>query len=136
MQKIEMTGASNECTIFLPRGVQFLVEQLSESELIVTAKKLAIGSFSYWVGCCVVFDHENEIYSFGEVAYIFQCKGDYFLCCKRMAVVEYVRHYHSYVVQESGEYVMLQYASLYDPQPLGMYIVNGQKHVMLKYHIH
>ena len=91
-QKIEMTGASNECTIFLPRGVQFLVEQLSESELI------AIGSFSYWVACCVVFDHDNEIYSFGEVAYIFQCKGDYFLCCKRMAVVEY-RHRPHEVMQ-------------------------------------
>ena len=133
---VESTGRSNEFILFLPKNVQFLIKPLiGDAEFIVTAKKMAIGSFSYWVGCCVVIDHDNGIYVFGEVKYIFECQGDHFLCCKKMAIKEYARHYHSYVICETGEYVVLPYATLYDPQPFAIYELHGKKHTMLKYHI-
>ena len=151
--QIDSTGRKNECIVFLHRQVQHLVQPLADG-LVITAKKLAIGSCSYWVGCGVVLQvghgvvlqvghgvvlqvgHEVDTYTFGEVAYILECRGEYLLCCKKMTVLEYSRHYHSYVVQETGEYVMVQYAALRDPHPLAIYVVNERKHAMLKYHIH
>ena len=89
------------------------------------------------LGCCVVLhsDSDNDFqYIFGEVEFSFAVGESIYLCCHILSVQEYNRHFHAYVLNDTGQYSVRSVTELSDCNPLGLYHVNGHKAVVLKYH--
>jgi hypothetical protein len=51
-------------------------------------------------------------------------------------VLEYAFHYHAYIIEESGEWRLVSPRELLDYHALGVYTVNGENAVVMKYHVH
>ena len=92
---------------------------------------------TYAVGTVVILGYEDDSYLFGEIEYIFSVDGTFFLCCKKMITMEYRQHYHAYILDDMGldRWSLVKPSQLLDRQSLGLYRVDGEKAVVLKYHV-
>ena len=135
-QFVESSVRTTEFVLFLPREVQLLVApHIGKSEVIVKVKKIAGHGITYMVGLCVVIGHHNGSLLFGEITDIFSLQGEYYLCCQQMTTVDYSRHYHAFMLVDSGVFVLEHVTDLINIHPIVFYKANNQKHVLLRHHI-
>lgn len=130
------TGQSSEIIQLLPREVQMLLRVLCPVKETVTAlTKVTIYGIAYSTGSCVVLGiNDDDDYKFGVIQHIFAINGEYQLCCQIMKST-YVRHFHAYRVEDSGDACFKTVSHLFDVTPLGVYRVNHQNYVILKHHV-
>jgi hypothetical protein len=90
---------------------------------------------TFAVGTVAILGFEDDDYRFGEIAFIFLLQSLYFLCCKKLDTLEYNVHFHAHILEDTDTWVLIQPSQLLDHQVLGLYSVNNEKAVVMKYHV-
>lgn len=135
----EYTGIKTNFTDLLPNTIQSILHPLIglEQEEIAEADQVILNGISYPVGCAVVLEHNDseEMYVFGKIRRIFLIRDTPHICSELMQYVEYDRHYRSFRTQPSGVFDIRTISELYDHMPLGVYSMQDDDMIVLKYHI-
>ncbi len=118
----------------LNRDIQQLIEpHLNGTQNVEMVRAVTISGTTYRQGSAVVLGELNGEYDFGRIDHIFIICGVPFLCCMKMCVCGFNEHYHSYMVEESVNFVLVQVKNLLDYHPLGVYQLHGRSFISLRY---
>ncbi len=118
----------------LHKEIQSLLEPYLNGEFQAEmATSVTITGTKYSQGSAVVLGEQYDSYEFGKIENIFIISGIPYLCCQKMEVCEFSAHYHSYSVQESNRFILVQAKDLLDYHPLGLYQVHGKMYITLRY---
>ncbi|ELT93442.1 hypothetical protein CAPTEDRAFT_213746 [Capitella teleta] len=104
-------------------------------ENVVKAEKIVQCGSTFAVGTVAILGFEDDDYRFGEIAFIFLLQSLYFLCCKKLDTLEYNVHFQAHILKDTDTWVLIQPSQLLDHQVLGLYSVNNEKAVVMKYHV-
>lgn len=99
------------------------------------AEKVVVDGQKYSSDSCVVDSCTNDSYSFCKIEGAFIVSGCVYLACTQLEVDAFSKHYHAYIVSFSTSHPLLKISSLLDYHPLGLYEVNNQLFIALKYWI-
>ncbi len=118
----------------LHRDIQSLLEPYLNGKLQVsTARSITVSGTKYRLGGAVVLGEKDGAYDFGKIEHIFIISGIPYMCCEKMNVTSFSEHYHSYMVEESSRFLMVQSEDLLDHHPLGLYQLHGKSFITLRY---
>ena len=102
---------------------------------VFEGKALVADGIRYGQGSMLLLSREGETYNFGKVISTFTIAGAGYVLCNKMRVVTFQRHFHSYVVEPVGLYVLVKPADLLDYHPLGLYNVGSSWYTPLRTYI-
>ena len=130
------SGVSMVFTRMLAREVQHVVKPIIDGkESLTVVQNVDINGISYYKGCALVLGQVNDYYQFGRLVHIFMIHGVSWFCCQILETLEYNRHFHCYIVEDSSHFVLKQVSQLADYYPLAIYKNQGDDCIILKHYI-
>ncbi len=128
------TGANSFPVQLLHRDIQQLVDpHLNGNFQVEMVRRVTVSGTTYSQGSAVVLGVMNGEYEFGRIDQIFIIRGMPYLCCMKMDVSHFSEHYHSYIVEESSQFLLVQVKDLLDHHPLALYQLHGKMYITLRY---
>ena len=92
-----------------------------DGEEIFTCKSLTVFGITYWKNSCVQTGVIGFSVQFSKIVDCAIINGKSYLICKKLRIVDFERHFHSFAVAETVDFELLRVSDLVDPNPLGLY---------------
>ncbi len=111
-------------------------ENRPDITVVTELKRVTFRGSQYSVGDAVVIGNDGEYYQFGKIDKIVSTGhvAPYFWIMK-MQTAGYRNHYRCYVVRETRQYQLLFSRDFQDHHPLGIYNLDGESCIVLRYQI-
>ena len=112
----------------IDRIILYEVNSFCQSEALVR------GGNRYGEDECIIIVYEDEP-SFGLINSIFPIQRKDYLLCAPLLVNQFNTHFNSSEIEKSGYFEMIDFDSIYDYHPLGVYYVASKMLVPLHHHL-
>ena len=109
---------------------------VGQDTTLASVERVKLNSACYAVGLAVLLGHDDLSYTFGQTEYIIQVHGAFYLACLRLDLLEFNEHYRAYLVKPSDIWCLVKPNELFDYHSLGMYTIDEEKAIVLKYYVH
>lgn len=134
--EIITTGGCVIPTTLLSKQTQMLLLPiLGNDKEVFQAVSVNVDGTKYISASCVILSSADDYYKFGKISCCFVLRGIVYLLCQILHVLEYSRHYHAYLVQETDSLTLVKPCELLDHHPLGIYPKDGENYVAVKYDV-
>ena len=133
---MEVIGGSVVPVRLLANNVQvLLMPHLAGAEEVYQANGVSLDGIRYVRGICVILRVTDDYYRFGLIGCVFVVGGIAHLLCVELDTLEYDRHSHAYIVEESDNFCLVNVPNLLDHHPVGRYIKRDIMYVVMKYDV-
>lgn len=130
------TGSEIVQIQLLPPKIGNLLQPLLGNKLqVVQAGSMTVEGTKYTVNGCVITSIAQDYYRFGKICNIYLVGGISYIVCQDLGTVQYCKHFHAYLVEFLDSYSLYKPHELLDYHPLGIYTIEEQHYVTLKYHV-